>query len=300
MRHLGFWLRWSGRDLRQRWVQVGAIALIIALGSGFYSGLTSTSAWRRTSYDASYARTNLFDLRLTLSTGSYLPADQLRSVVSAIPDADQVTGSSVRLTGPTQVDASTGDRTIIAPGTVIGSDAAADPAAVSAVSVVSGRGLTSADDGRPVVLLDPHFAQFYDLAPSGTLTLSGGRQVDYVGTGMTPEYFVVMDATGHQASAADYAVLVTVAGHRPGPARSPGPGQRPGADPGAGGRRRRHPGPGRPGPRRGGAHHRGELDHPRRRSGPPPAVPGRGEHPPALRHLRRRCCWPAPPSARST
>ncbi len=39
-------LRWSWRDLRARWLQVAAIALIIAIGSGTYSGLTSVSAWR--------------------------------------------------------------------------------------------------------------------------------------------------------------------------------------------------------------------------------------------------------------
>ena len=99
MRRLRLLLRWSGRDLRSRWVQVGAIALIVALGSGFYSGLSSTSAWRRDSYDASYAATHLYDLRLTLSTGSYLPADTLRAVARGIPDASQVRAASPRLTG---------------------------------------------------------------------------------------------------------------------------------------------------------------------------------------------------------
>ncbi len=48
------WLRWSLRDLRARWVQVCAIAFIIAIGTGLYAGLSSTSQWRRVSYDASY------------------------------------------------------------------------------------------------------------------------------------------------------------------------------------------------------------------------------------------------------
>ncbi|MGZ4758972.1 MAG: ABC transporter permease, partial [Acidimicrobiales bacterium] len=146
MRRLAFWLRWSGRDLRNRWVQVAAIALIIALGSGFYSGLSSTSAWRRQSYDASYRESLMYDLRLTLSTGSYLPAEQLRSIVAGIPSADQVAGSTVRLVGPVQVDASTADRTIIVPGTVVGIDlSTADQ--VSTLSTQAGRGLTPDDDG---------------------------------------------------------------------------------------------------------------------------------------------------------
>ena len=33
-----FLLRWSARDLRRRWLQVVAIALIIAVGTGVYAG----------------------------------------------------------------------------------------------------------------------------------------------------------------------------------------------------------------------------------------------------------------------
>ena len=212
MRQVALWLRWSGRDLRGRWVQVAAIAFIIALGSGFYSGLSSTSAWRRLSYDASYRQTQLYDLRLTLSTGSYLPADQLRSIVAGIPPADQVTGSAVRLLGPVQVDASTPDRTIIVPGSVVGIDVASIPGGVSILSVMAGRGLTPADDGTDVVVLDPHFTDFYGMPSSGTISVNGGRQVSYVGTGLTPEYFVVMGAGGHQASAANFAMLFTTLG----------------------------------------------------------------------------------------
>ena len=72
-------LRWSWRDLRSRWVQVAAIAFIIALGSGTYSGLSSTSAWRRISYDASFRQLKMHDLRVSLSEGSYVDAAALRA-----------------------------------------------------------------------------------------------------------------------------------------------------------------------------------------------------------------------------
>jgi putative ABC transport system permease protein len=209
MRQLGLLLRWSGRDLRSRWVQVGAIALIVALGSGFYSGLSSTSAWRHESYDASYAATHLYDLRLTLSTGSYLPADTLRAVARGIPDAAQVRAASTRLTGAIQVDASTGGTTIIVPGLVVGVDVAGTDGPVSLPTALRGRNLGPADAGRPVVLLDPHMARFYDLGDSGQLTLTGGRKVDYVGQGFVPESFVVIGQQGHEASAADFATVVT-------------------------------------------------------------------------------------------
>jgi energy-coupling factor transporter ATP-binding protein EcfA2 len=49
------WLRWSWRDLRARWAQVCALAAVIALGTGSYAALLSTSAWRTQSNDASFA-----------------------------------------------------------------------------------------------------------------------------------------------------------------------------------------------------------------------------------------------------
>ena len=41
---MSWWLllRWSGRDLRRKWVQVAAIALVIAIGTGLFSALGST------------------------------------------------------------------------------------------------------------------------------------------------------------------------------------------------------------------------------------------------------------------
>ena len=52
----GLWLRWSWRDLRARWLQVLAIALVIALGTGSYAGLSSLTEWRRISTDDAYAQ----------------------------------------------------------------------------------------------------------------------------------------------------------------------------------------------------------------------------------------------------
>ena len=34
---------WSWRDLRTHWIKVGAIAIVIAIGTGGYAGLTSTT-----------------------------------------------------------------------------------------------------------------------------------------------------------------------------------------------------------------------------------------------------------------
>ena len=65
-----FLLRWAFRDLRQRWVQVVVIALIIAIGTGVYSALGSTATWRRQSNDASFALTGMYDLRVRSTEGA--------------------------------------------------------------------------------------------------------------------------------------------------------------------------------------------------------------------------------------
>ena len=46
MKRIFFWLRWSGRDLRERVILVIAIAATIAIGTGAYASLESLSAWR--------------------------------------------------------------------------------------------------------------------------------------------------------------------------------------------------------------------------------------------------------------
>lgn len=53
MRTLRLLLHWSWRDLRTHWAKVAAIALVIAIGTGGYAGLTSNAEWRRISYPAS-------------------------------------------------------------------------------------------------------------------------------------------------------------------------------------------------------------------------------------------------------
>ena len=70
------WLRWSWRDLRARWAQVCALAAVIALGTGSYAALLSTSAWRTQSNDASFALLHTHDLRVALAAGQHGPAGQ--------------------------------------------------------------------------------------------------------------------------------------------------------------------------------------------------------------------------------
>jgi putative ABC transport system permease protein len=208
VRDPGLWLRWTARDLRARWPQVAAIALIIALGSGVYSSLLGTLEWRRTSYDASYAALHMYDLRFSLAPGAYANAAQLAAITRRIPHASAVNGVSVRLLGATQIDASVGNRTVLTPGRVVGADGNGSPQ-VSALAVVQGRGLRAADLGKNVVVLDRHYGAAYRLPPVGTLKLSGGTPVRYVGQGVSPDYFVVIGDRGTTVTPNSYGIVFT-------------------------------------------------------------------------------------------
>ena len=201
------WLRWSWRDLRRRWLQVLAIALIIALGTGTYSGLISTSPWRQESNDASYAALNMYDLRLSMTEGSYLNGDDLLQALAGIDDAAWITGVEPRLLLQTLVDVSTESQTIIIPGLLIGSSFADSEQPINDVYITAGRGLTPTDRTAPVAVLEHKFAAYYALPPEGELRLSGDETLRYVGTGLAPEYFMVFTEEGGMMAEANFAAV---------------------------------------------------------------------------------------------
>jgi hypothetical protein len=86
--------------------------------------------------------------------------------------------------------------------------AAVNPS-VDALATVRGRALAAPDEGRPVVELERNFAKHYGLAAAGTLRLAGGRQVDYVGQALGPEYFVVTAEGADFGAEAGLAVVFT-------------------------------------------------------------------------------------------
>ncbi len=116
------WLRWSWRDLRERWAQVGAVALIIALGTGVYAGLGSTTPWRYQATDKAYSVLHTYDLRLKFILGSYVDADKLVQTVTSIDHATWIKAAEPRLILSEHIDASTSDQDILIPGHVIGMD----------------------------------------------------------------------------------------------------------------------------------------------------------------------------------
>ena len=184
------WLRWSWRDLRARWPQVFALALVIALGTGTYAALLSTSAWRTQSNDASFALLKVHDLRVALAPGSTVRQGSLLGMVRRLPHAAEVAGARERLIVPTQV---AGPKGVLAPGELVGTGPGPGPA-VDGVHVSAGRGLPTqgrgTSGGVPAVVLDLAFARQNGLPDSGLLHVAGGRLVRYTGIGQSPEYFM--------------------------------------------------------------------------------------------------------------
>jgi putative ABC transport system permease protein len=197
-------VRWSWRDLRARWLQVAAIALVIGIGSGVYSGLSSTSEWRYASYDASFEQLAMWDLHIELAEDGRAPASDLLDAVSGIEDSAAVDAVDPRLLLPTQVDASTDDTTVLVPGRLVGVDVETGPR-VAQIEALDGRSLATEDAGRDVAVLDEHFADHYDLPAAGELRVAG-TTLDYVGRGLSPEYFIIIPPRGTVFGEAGFAV----------------------------------------------------------------------------------------------
>lgn len=192
MPRLRFWLRWSLRDLRSRWVLVLAIGLVIAIGTGVNAGLGSMKDWRIASNDASYAALHAHDIEVSLTEGTTAAPGSLARLVRGIPAAGQVGPVEERLRIPTQVEVRrAGAEPLLTPAEVIGAPLGPDGPRIDSVYADSGRALRAGDEGRPVAVLERNFAAYHDLPGGGTLRLSGGAKIRYVGTGGSPEFFLV-------------------------------------------------------------------------------------------------------------
>jgi putative ABC transport system permease protein len=204
-----FLLRWSARDLRRRWLQVAAIALIIAIGTGTYSALGSTATWRQESNDASFDALGMYDLRVKAAQGVDAPAGAMLAAVRRVPPG-MVARAEERLVVATQLDASTDGDTILVPGRIVGLDIDDGGPRMNQVWVAEGRGrsLEEQDAARPIVVLERNFASHYELPAAGSVRV-GGNEVDYVGQGLSPEYFFVVTEEGGFFAEANFGVVFT-------------------------------------------------------------------------------------------
>ena len=205
-----FLLRWSGRDLRRRWLQVIAIALIIAVGTGVYSALGSTATWRRESNDASFEALGMYDVRVKTAEGVDASEGSMVAVLGGLPDRGDIANAEERLVVPTQVDASTPDQQILVPGRIVGVDVRDGGPRINKVWVAAGDGrtLTALDANADTAVLEDNFASFYGLPPSGSLNVAG-RSVEYVGKGLSPEYFFIVTEEGGFFAEANFAAVFT-------------------------------------------------------------------------------------------
>lgn len=206
MTNMGFWLRWSWRDLRARWVQVVVIALIIAIGTGVCAGLWGQKKWRYDSADLSYARLHMYDLRINLASGSYLPQ---QDVLDTLKGIEGIQTMETRLISPPLVDATRDGKSILVRGRLIGVEVADGGPHVNGLYVPknSGRTLTAADAGQNAAVIEYKFAQANHLKPGDPVRISGDVALDFVGAGYSPEYFIVMPETGSYFAEKNFAVV---------------------------------------------------------------------------------------------
>lgn len=209
MKNLSLLFRWSWRDLRANWAKVAAIALVIAIGTGGYAGLTSQANWRRASYEASYEHLAMHDVRVKLATGSAIEQGMLVAAVGTIEHVDWIKAAEERLIIATQVDASRDNETILVRGEITGTSFTDGGPTVNRFHASTGRLLGAADGGAAVVMLERHFGTFYDLPDAGTITIAGNRSLEYVGQALTPEFFTVAPDGDILMSEATFAAMFT-------------------------------------------------------------------------------------------
>lgn len=202
-----FWLRWSWRDLRRRWLQVLATALVIAIGTGLYAGLGGMEEWRVESNDLSFEQLSYHDLRIDVSEGTFVRAGRLARALDGLRRAGVVSVAEERLIVPTQVDASRPGRTVLVPGQIVGiPPQRAGRPRVDEVWAGEGRTLSPTDARRNVAVLDLAFASHYGLPATGTVRMPALGRVGVVGQGLSPQYFLV-SGPGFFGGEATFAVV---------------------------------------------------------------------------------------------
>lgn len=193
------WLRWTWRDFCQRWLQILATALILAIGIGAFAGVVGLREWREKSTDASLAAMRSHDLRVDLAEGAYLRTGRLRAALAKLPD-HTVAAAEERLVAASQLDASRPGRPVLVPARVIGLPLRSGGQTVDRVAALNGRGLHAADTDRAIAVLDWNFAHHFDLPATGRVRLARLGTVPYVGQGVTPQHLLIIGESGMQGA----------------------------------------------------------------------------------------------------
>ena len=183
---------------------------IIAIGTGLYAGLSSTSRvaaglLRRELRPAATCTT----CTSRLSAGSYVDADRPRRASrGTIPHATLSRRSSHASSCRRRSMRPVGGKTILVPGRMVGVDVAHGGPQVNGDRRRLGGGRFAAGDaGADRAVLDAHFAKHHHLPDTGTIRVNGGETLDYVGVGLSPEYFMVVGDRGTLLAEANFAVM---------------------------------------------------------------------------------------------
>ncbi len=188
-----FFLRWSMRDARERWLLIISIALITALGTAVFSAFGNQREWRVSSLDKSYEMLNMYDLRLEMTEGSYV---EQQDIEAALRDIDGVTDVETRLLVLTLLDASHDGETLLYPGRIIGLDMRDNGPHINKLNLIEGRNLTANDVGENTVIIDYLFTKYRELEPGDSVQIAGRIPLNFVGRGQTPENFNLVPAEG--------------------------------------------------------------------------------------------------------
>ena len=205
MERVRLWLRWSARDLRARWLVIAAIALLIAVGTGFYASLKSLLPWQIGSYDANFAALHTQDIEVSLAPGVFVSRGTLLHIARTSSIAPRLAAAQERVIVTTQVEVSGGGRSVLVPGRLVG--AVPGQHAVDTIATRRGRALSAADRTLPVAQLEYSFASHWHLPDQGHLRFAGGAMLRYVGLAQAPEDFVVVSSDGLVYASASFAIV---------------------------------------------------------------------------------------------
>ncbi len=169
------------RDLRAARAQSLALIFIVALGIASYIALIGSYRDLGASYKSTYDRLRFADVTFAVSEA---PA----SVLDEIADVAGVTAVTGRLIIDTGYELPNGDQIR---ARLIGMPADGQPDA-NQLLIEDGRTLQPTDSDA--VILESHFAKFYNLEPGDTVTpiINGQKTaLTIVGVGTSPEYLIV-------------------------------------------------------------------------------------------------------------
>ena len=197
MGYKALWAKWILRDLRSRWIQVVLISFVIAIGTGTYSGLSSTTSWRLKSNDASFSATNMHDFKVYSQSGKLFREGEIGKILAPLVNKGLITGVEDRLSLPTQIKAEGVNGSVIAPGLLVGIDESRGVRQIDKLHFTKGD-WGNYDTGSTIdyAVLDHTFAENNGIPNSSIIELPGGKKIKVSGTGLTPQHFIPINNSG--------------------------------------------------------------------------------------------------------